>query len=66
MTFKDRIRNSNNFNSHVHKGTQFEGVDLLKSLLQLDPEKRITADQALQHPFFDDIQDLVKELYSSK
>lgn len=28
------------------------GVDLLNSLLTFDPRKRITAHQALRHPFF--------------
>jgi len=27
-------------------------VDLLKKCLQIDPEQRITARQALEHPFF--------------
>lgn len=32
-------------------------------MLQIDPEKRITAEEALKHPYFDDIQDLLKEIY---
>ena len=31
------------------------GVDLLKRMMELDPEKRITAEEALKHPFFDNI-----------
>jgi len=32
-------------------------------MLQIDPEKRITAEEALKHPYFDDIQGLIKEIY---
>jgi len=32
-------------------------------MLQTDPEKRITAEEALKHQYFDDIQDLIKEIY---
>ena len=28
-----------------------EGVDLLKRLMQFNPDKRITADEALRHPY---------------
>ncbi len=32
-------------------------------MLQLDPEKRISADEALKHPYFDDAQSIIKEIY---
>ncbi|KAI8885581.1 protein serine/threonine kinase [Backusella circina FSU 941] len=32
------------------------GIDLLKRLLEYPPEKRITANDALQHPYFDDLR----------
>jgi cyclin-dependent kinase len=35
------------------------GFDLLSKMLHLDPNKRITADKALVHPFFDGSDDLV-------
>ena len=31
------------------------GVDLLQKMLRYAPEKRITAEQALEHPFFHDM-----------
>lgn len=40
-----------------------EGLDLLLKFIQIDPEKRISADEALKHPFFDDIQATVREIY---
>ena len=33
-----------------------DGFDLLSKLLVLDPEKRLTADEALNHQFFKNIQ----------
>ncbi|KAK1444646.1 hypothetical protein BgAZ_105520 [Babesia gibsoni] len=36
------------------------GLDLFVKMLQFVPEKRVTAEQALQHPWFDDINDLLK------
>ena len=40
-----------------------EGLDLMQKFLQLEPEKRISADEALKHPFFDDILSDMKKLY---
>ena len=32
-------------------------------MLQIDPDMRVTAEEALKHPYFDDIQNLIKEIY---
>ncbi len=40
-----------------------EGIDLMMKFLQLEPEKRISAEEALKHPFFDDILPEMKKLY---
>lgn len=37
------------------------GVDLLAKLLEYEPGKRISAKQALEHPYFDDIKDIMAE-----
>jgi cyclin-dependent kinase len=34
-----------------------EGLDLLDSLLQLNPAERIDALSALNHPYFDEVRD---------
>ncbi|KAI8891481.1 Pkinase-domain-containing protein [Backusella circina FSU 941] len=39
-----------------------EGIDLLKRLLMLDPSKRITANEALEHPFVAAVRDRSEEL----
>jgi hypothetical protein len=31
-------------------------------MLQIDPEKRLSAEEALKHPYFDDIQN-IKDMY---
>ncbi|CDR96869.1 protein kinase domain containing protein, putative [Babesia bigemina] len=36
------------------------GLDLFVKMLQFVPDKRITAEQALKHPWFDDIESLLK------
>jgi cyclin-dependent kinase len=40
-----------------------DGIDLLMKFIQLEPEKRISCDEALKHPFFNDVQGMVKDLY---
>lgn len=35
-------------------------------MLQLDPEKRISAQEALKHKFFEDIPEEVKAIYRKK
>ena len=40
-----------------------DGIDLISKLLELDPEKRILAPDALKHPFFKDLDEDTKKLY---
>lgn len=47
-----KARNIELFNSYKSKISE-KGVDLLSKLLVLDPSKRITASEALKHPYFD-------------
>ena len=37
--------------------TDYTAVDLIKKLLVIDPDSRITIDEALSHPYFADIAD---------
>lgn len=41
--------------AHLVPGLSPEGVDLFMRMLQHDPAKRITAADALSHPFFSDL-----------
>jgi len=41
--------------NYLIKSTPSEAIDLLERLLELVPQKRITAAEALEHPFFDEI-----------
>jgi cyclin-dependent kinase len=41
-----------------------DGIDLISKLLELDPEKRILAPEALEHPFFKDLDETTKKLYA--
>lgn len=42
-----------------------EGLDLLDKLLRCNPSERITAKKALEHPYFADIPDSLKKLYTN-
>jgi serine/threonine protein kinase len=40
-----------------------QAIDLLTKLLKFDPDERITAEQALTHPFFEEYQEYIEEDY---
>jgi len=42
-------------------GTSKDGIDLMKRLLNFDFRKRITAEEALKHPYFKDVRDVDAE-----
>ena len=44
--------------------SQRQGIDLLRKLLQFDVEKRITVDQALNHPYLEKVRDHEAEVYT--
>lgn len=62
--------NENNFENYPEQDIKNfvpnldqEGVDLLQKFIQLEYEKRISAEEALKHPFFDDILSDMKQIY---
>ena len=48
--------------SKVVPGLDIAGMDLLEKLLQCDPNKRISAKDALTHAYFADIPEALKAL----
>jgi len=44
----------------VVAGLEPDGYDLLNNMLQFDPAKRVTAKDALKHPYFKDLKELSK------
>jgi len=39
-----------------------QGRDLLGKLLELNPDYRITPEEALEHPYFEEVPDLIKNM----
>lgn len=65
LTLMGISKNVSKGNSNTHDRQNLaipsnEGISLLDSLLVYDHEERLTAREAIAHPFFDEIRDLVK------
>ena len=50
----------------IFPNLDIEGIDLLQKFLQLEPDKRISAEEALKHPFFDDLMPNIKKMYNNE
>jgi serine/threonine protein kinase len=55
----------------VHLSLQFPGapldaLDVMRKMLEIHPQKRITVDQSLEHPFFEQLHDPSDEPVSSR
>ena len=48
----------------LYPGTSVVGMDLMSRLLQFNPRKRLTAEQAIMHPFFNTIRPPTEEIVS--
>ena len=42
--------------AELYPGTDARGIELLYKMLEFDPNQRITAEQALQNSYFDEIR----------
>ena len=42
--------------TEIYPGTEERGIELLYRMLDFNPNKRITAEEALADPYFDDIR----------
>jgi len=50
----------------IFKSSGIDELDLIDKLLQFNPEKRITVEQALEHAYVSDFHDKSKEIASTK
>lgn len=55
-------RRSNTELSHLYPHSNSAIIYLIESMLQFDPRKRITIEEAISHRYFDDIRNLAKEV----
>ena len=62
-SFKDIINYKDPQGKEVVLLLMVLGLELLEKLLCLDPKKRITATQAIEHPFFNDIRKVMNKIY---
>lgn len=44
--------------AQMFPGTNADGIELLKGLLQFDVKKRLTVEEALEHPYFSRVRDI--------
>eukprot|EP01017_Pseudomicrothorax_dubius_P003551 TRINITY_DN10537_c0_g1_i2.p1 TRINITY_DN10537_c0_g1~~TRINITY_DN10537_c0_g1_i2.p1 ORF type:complete len:413 (-),score=84.82 TRINITY_DN10537_c0_g1_i2:166-1347(-) len=58
--FKQILSGRFNFNAPEWKSISKNAMDLITKLLVLNPESRITAEQALQHPWFNEFEEKKK------
>ncbi|KAH0793809.1 CMGC family protein kinase [Histomonas meleagridis] len=47
--------------ANILHGADAQILDLISKMLQIDPSKRITAKDALSHPYFNDLQQKIKD-----
>ncbi|EWS71656.1 cyclin-dependent kinase-like Serine/Threonine kinase family protein (macronuclear) [Tetrahymena thermophila SB210] len=50
------IKNFNSIELRYQGKINAEGLDLMKMMLKMNPDERITAEQSLSHPFFDKLK----------
>eukprot|EP00124_Ichthyophonus_hoferi_P000623 Ihof_evm16s24 gene=Ihof_evmTU16s24 len=60
------VKKAVDFNQHFGKFFNPSAIDLLKQMLAFDPDKRITCEQALAHPYFESLHDPSDEPTCSK